>query len=442
MSDADERQRATTNHRDDGTDAAPISDRVRADRAAKPVRDAGRWVKRWDDEIDPRPVAPGVYRRKAGGFRIRGRVVDPRTGRMREVRRALPDAKRAIDAARVLADEIERLRSGAGEDVRAPRLADYAVTLFERKVADGRISSAATREKWRVLLRAHIIPSFGDLYVDKLAASDVEAWKARYGTRIRAGEASPTTGNTILALLRVITAAAADEYDLRDPMRRVRAFDVRSHRAYTPEAPNSLAPADVARFLTAIRERFPGYYAITLLGFVTGLRPSSLRPLRRSGPSPDVDLATGLLLVRRSHTRGTEVMEATKTGRDQRIRLPPVLVAALREHVESLTGRAAASELLFPSTTGSYLPDKPLRAAIVEVAAAIGIPYRLTTRGLRRTFQDLSREAGVADVVTRAISGHATEAMQRHYSTARDHEVETSLARVIDIATARRASAG
>jgi hypothetical protein len=424
-------------------DAMPTTDTTLDASQSARVRGAKapRWVKRWDDEIDPRPVAPGVYRRKAGGFRIRGRVVDPRTGRMREVRRALPDAKRAIDAAAVLAAEIDRLRSGtAGDAAPMPRIADYAATIFERKVAEGRILSAATREKWRVILRAHILPAFGDLFVDKLAASDVEAWKARFGARIRAREASPTTGNTILAVLRVITAAAADEYDLKDPMRRVRPFDTRGHRSYTPEAPNSLAPADVSRFLDAMRERFPQYYAITFLGFVTGLRPSSLRPLRRAGASPDLDLATGLLLVRRSHTRGGEVMEATKTGRDQRIPLPPMLLAALREHIDTLTRRAAASDLLFPSTTGSFLPDKPLRRAIGEVAAAIGVPYKLTTRGMRRTFQDLMREAGVADVITRAISGHATESMQRHYSTARDHEIEASLAAVVTLAAGGVAS--
>ncbi|HVV82112.1 MAG TPA: hypothetical protein VHE35_03500 [Kofleriaceae bacterium] len=134
----------------------------------------------------------------------------------------------------------------------------------------------------------------------------------------------------------MITAAAADEFDLRDPVRRVRPFDTRTH---TDEAPNSLAPADPPRFLEAMRARYPGYYAITLLGFVTGLRPSSLRPLRRSGPSADVKWDDGILHVRRSQTRGDEVMPATKTGRDQRILLPAALVDILRAHVASLTAR-------------------------------------------------------------------------------------------------------
>ncbi|MBK9033280.1 MAG: hypothetical protein IPL61_18740 [Myxococcales bacterium] len=300
--------------------------------------------------LDPRPVAPGVYRRKAGGYHVRARWTDGRTGRKFEVRRVVPQAKRPHDAAAWLAAEIDRVkaRNGTTAPAELPRFADYAATIFDREVAEGRIASAAGREKWSTILRAHLVPAFGDLFVDRIVSADVEAWKGTYGRRIRAGEAKPATGNTILSVLRVVTAAAADEFDLRDPMRRVRPFDTRGHRTYTDDSPNSLAPADLPRFLAAMRSRFPGRYAITLLGFVTGLRPSSLRPLRRRGPSPDLDLEAGVLLVRQSHTRRCEVMPATKTGRDQRIRLPAELVTVLRDHVAALTGRAAASDPAVP----------------------------------------------------------------------------------------------
>jgi hypothetical protein len=56
---------------------------------------------------------------------------------------------------------------------------------------------------------------------------------------------------------------------------------------------------------------------------------------------------------------------------------------------------------------------------------------------MRRTFQDLSREAQVEGIVAKAISGHATDAMRLHYSTAQDAEVEQGIARVIDIASRR-----
>jgi hypothetical protein len=38
-----------------------------------------------------------------------------------------------------------------------------------------------------------------------------------------------------------------------------------------------------------------------------------------------------------------------------------------------------------------------------------------------------------ADVVVRRISGHLTEPMQQHYSTARGHEQQAAIARIIDL---------
>jgi len=56
---------------------------------------------------------------------------------------------------------------------------------------------------------------------------------------------------------------------------------------------------------------------------------------------------------------------------------------------------------------------------------------------MRRTFQDLARQAQVKDIVTRAISGHATEETRRHYSTVTASEVEESIGKVILLSRAR-----
>jgi hypothetical protein len=62
---------------------------------------------------------------------------------------------------------------------------------------------------------------------------------------------------------------------------------------------------------------------------------------------------------------------------------------------------------------------------------------KFTQRGLRRTFNDLARAAQVHDVVTRSISGHLTERMQEHYSTANRSEQRDGIARVIELASRR-----
>lgn len=397
---------------------------------------SSRWVERWHDLIDPEPEAPGVYRRKDGGFHVRGRVTDPRTGKLREVNRAMPEIRKVREASAFLAAELAKVTEAAHEVLAIPRFKDYAATVFERRVADGTILSAKGREKWASVLKAHLLPAFGDHFLDKITTADIEAWKARVSPA-KSGY-KPATVNSVMGVLRVILGCAAEEFQIRDPIARVKPFDNRGHRTYTDEAPNSLAPKDVPRFLAKLRELFPQHYAFTVLGFATGLRPSSLRPIRRRGASADMKWDDRMLLIRRSHTRKDEIMEATKTDRDQRIHLPRDLVAILEEHVANLPpGPMRDSDLLFPSEIGGYRAGSCLDRPFDKVAKEIELGYPLSPRCMRRTFQDLAREAGVANVVTRAISGHATASMQEHYSTARQHEVTAGLAKIIDLARVR-----
>lgn len=434
------------------------------------------WINRWNDTIAAEAELPGVWRRKDGGFRIRGRTRDPKTGSRREVNRTLPDCKRAREAAKVLETELEQIRLGHGASLDAPmpRFADWAAQVFERKVETGAITAASGRKNWASHLATHLIPAFGPIFVDKLTREDVERWKhevllaprqvskdAKRKRRLRDGKYSPETVNTILGVLRQITAAASDAFNIADPCRRIENVSKRGHRTYTYEAPNALKPADVPRFLEQARVSYPEHYAFVLLGFTTGLRPSSLRPLRRSGANADIKWDTGELLVRRSHTHGDEVMEATKTDRDQIIALDQRQLDALRWHCERLDREnerrqkrspdnakaMAESDLLFPAPPngrnhgGGFRSQSCLDKMFADIGERLGLGYDVTPRCMRRTYQDLCRAAKVADIVTRSISGHSTPEMQRHYSTVSGDEQRAGLAKVFDIATGRERKA-
>ena len=93
-----------------------------------------RWTKRWNSWVSPTRV-PGVFRRKEGGYLVRGRTKDPATGKDKEVRKTLDVESEAL-ALRWLEDELERVRSGATTGL-SPRMrfADYALSLAERKLA-------------------------------------------------------------------------------------------------------------------------------------------------------------------------------------------------------------------------------------------------------------------------------------------------------------------
>lgn len=334
-----------------------------------------------------------------------------------------------------LDDACTRIRQGISPVEReSVPFATYAVSLLEKKLAAGDIKSAAGRRKWGDILRRLIEDPLGELVMDRIRTSDLEAWRHRMARKIGAGEYKPSTMNTRLAVLKVVFAQAKRDFDLdRDPAEALRSFDTSTHHAYTDEEPNALTADELGRFLARMRETHPQHFAMTYLGFATGLRPSSLRPLRRKGPTPDVLWDAHVLLVRQSQTDGDEVMPCTKTGTTQRLTLPEELVAVLRWHVETQlrVEPMLESDLLFPSELGGFRSRSVLDRPFAEVAKAIGLTKRITPRGMRRSFQDLARLAQVADVVTRSISGHATETMQRHYSTVSPKEQAEGLARLL-----------
>jgi integrase len=192
---------------------------------------------------------------------------------------------------------------------------------------------------------------------------------------------------------------------------------------------------EAAAFLSCMKEECPAQYAMTFLGFATGLRPSSMRPLRRTGSTPDVLWDDGVILVRRSHTLGDEFMKTTKTGLRQRITVPSEVMDVLRWHLETqlVTPEQQASELLFPAEDGGFRSECFLQKSFETVSGLIGLKKNFTPRGMRRTFNDLMRLAKVEAIVTKSISGHLTDRMREHYSTVTADEQRESIGNVVQL---------
>jgi hypothetical protein len=371
---------------------------------------------------------------------VRSRVRDPRTGKRRELWKVLPDLD-APTALLWLKDEEVRVRAGVEvEPSRKEHFATYVVSLLKRKIEDGDIKAESGIKKWGDILPHLIASRLGELFVDQIRPADIVAWKADMAKRVHAGDYKPTTINTWFSILKVVLKHAKIDFNLpSNPSDGIGSLDTSRHRTYTFEEPNSLEASELREFLRVMREKYPQHFAMTFMGFVTGLRPSTLRPLRRGGATPDVLWDRGLVLVRRSQTHGDEVMDGTKTAIDQTIAVPQELLDVLRWHAETQLrpGPQRESNLLFPSETGGFRSRTVLDKPFKDVARAIGLKKKLTAKGMRRSFQDLARAAEVRDIVTRSISGHATEAMQNHYSTVSSTEQKASLAKVISLVSHR-----
>ena len=398
-----------------------------------------KWIKRWNTWVAPTKL-PNVWKHKKGGHLVRARLKDPSTGHRVEIRKVLPEADEAT-ALKWLRDEMARVRTGVVLSAQAPkpRFSEYAASLFERKATTKEIKSARGRERWKYTLEHLIagtegVAGFGDFFIDQIRPRHVEAWRADIGKLIAAKEYSPTTANGWLYILRHILKRAKRELELSiNAAEGVPAFDTSEHETYTVEEPNALTSEETGAFLGCMKEEFPAQYAMTFLGFATGLRPSSMRPLRRTGDAPDILWDQGVILVRRSHTLKDEFMKTTKTGLRQRITVPVEVIDVLRWHVETklLTTEQKESELLFPAEDGGFRSECFLTKAFAEVGRLIGLKKQFTPRGMRRTFNDLARVANVEAIITKSISGHLTEQMREHYSTVSPVEQRESIGRLL-----------
>jgi integrase len=388
------------------------------------------WMTRWGYELSIEPVREGIYRLREGGYFLRMTLSHPRTGQRKEFTKVLRDV-RLPEAVHVreglIAEARVKLVSPKPE---MPLFYEYAASLFEAKVLREKIRSGAGRSKWEGILRLHLYPVFGAFQMDEVTHDDVESWFLGHAPSIAKEELSPRTANTRLGILRVIFAAAAAKFGFVDPTRAVEPFETTLHPTYTPEEPNSLTPDELPAFLQAMHEHCAAHYGVTFLGFVTGLRPSTLFPLRIV---EDVKWDARQIWIRRSHTVGQEVMTTTKTGIGYPIGLPDEAMNVLRWQEKQIEdGSMRESGLLFPSVRGTIRFVESLAKPFAKAAAVAGIKKHITPRAMRRTFQDITRAAEVESVVKRSISGHATQEMEGWYSTVAPDEQRASLAKVID----------
>jgi integrase len=391
-----------------------------------------KWVLRWRRKVR-KTALPGVWELENGDYLVRGQVtVDNRSYEINQVVKAAK-ATKPLDALNELArlKKERREKCLASRPKQSERFSVYAASLLEQKVDVEEIVSNASIRKWETILRLHLIPRFGDRWVDTLTHPEMLEWKSDLAKGIKSRTYKPRTCNTWLRIMSVICAAASARYTFPNPMAGIGDFPVR-RRVHTHEQPNRFEPRQALLFLLKFEEEYEQHYGMLFVMLVTGARPSTIRPLRRSGPFRDYDPKTGILLFRRSQVEG-EAMDETKTNLDQTIPLPLPVQQVLNAHIarlNAMTGPMGRSELLFPGETGGFRSRNALDKPMARVCKLLKIP-RVTPKGLRRTFKDIARSSKLNNVVEQSISGHKSDEMDFVYGTAFNQEKLEALEMVI-----------
>jgi integrase len=371
------------------------------------------------------------------------------------------DATKA-DALRWIEEQIEAVRAARPVETRRSRMlfATFAASVLARRTASGEIESESTVEKWqwqldRVLTDRWAGFTWGHLYFDEITRDHCEKWwkylRSLQDLPRREGRLAETTCNDLIGLFRFLfKLAVAEDVVAKSPAETTLPYFRKRTPTYTRERPNRYTPSQAAAFLDGIRRWHPEHYAMSAIGFGTGVRPSQLRPLRRRGPTPDVLWNECAVVLRRSNSRKQAVMLRTKTedvdaAQDAVLYVSPALIEIMRWHEETqlVTDKQKASDLLFPSVRGGMRARSVLDKPFADVATRLGLPP-ITAKGMRRSNKDALRMAKIDVVIAKAVTGHRTDTMHSLYSTVTAEEgleASTRISASIGV-TARPAGGG
>jgi len=368
---------------------------------------------------------PGVFRLDQAKYWIRAKVVDPRTGKNKEIDRIL-EGVTAHEAAQKR-DQLINETKNPPELTKKVRVGEFAQSWMKSKTLKLDSSTART---YADVLEKHVLPALGDLYYDALTPQDVQRWiddalkrgwtsEKRGSMRISKTARRAYTRDTVAGWFRVFRTMTRDAMATlglpRDPTLRI----VLPEKSMDDEESNALTPDELFAFLDAMKTSYPQHHALVALLAYTGLRFCHASALHWE----DWDETAGVLRITRKNVRGKLGSVTRKKRAPKEYPVLPELAEILSAHRARLEAAAVENPdltkkgYMFPSSVGTLRTPNTLDRAWQSCLAKAKITKRFTVHGLRYTFTDLVRLANVDAVVRRALTGHVTEEMQRHYST-------------------------
>lgn len=292
------------------------------------------------------------------------------------------------------------VRSGA-------TVADAAAEWLRHREQE-RALKPSTLDGYRTSVRAHILPTFGEIPLERVTTKMVEEWRAgllKPDPRTKKAR-HPRTVNKIVTELHGIFERARRVWPglPPNPVADVEALRYRQKaelEVYSPDEVRALARAgadeqDAAAFLTLA---------------LSGLRLGELRALRVR----DVDFAREALRVVRSYTHNA--LTEPKSGKGRTVPMAPEVATALARLLQRdrFTG---PDDLVFPGIAGSYFDESALRRRYRAAQERAGLrPLRL--HDLRHTFASVV--ISHADPVeVQEWAGHADLGTTKRYLHYRD----------------------
>lgn len=336
-----------------------------------------RWHRRGKDGKLERTDRYGV------GARWLVRWRDPE-GRQRK-----KSFKRKAEAENFAASLEHGLRSGSyiAPDAGRVRVGEWAQRWLDAQ----RHLAPSTVERYRGVVRTHIVPRWGNVYLSSVTHADVQAWVS--------GLVDHLAATSVAKVHRVFSLMMA--WAVRDArLARNPAEGVKLPRPALPDH-RYLDHDQVAR----LAERCGDYGVVVRFLAYTGLRWGELAALRVGR----VDLRRRRVQVVESVTEvnGSLVWGTPKTHERRSVPIPRFLVDQLRPRVE---GRPSDA-LVFPSPRGGVLRVRNFRRRVFDAAVReVGLEG-FHPHELRHTAASLAIASGADVKIVQQMLGHKTATM-------------------------------
>ena len=294
----------------------------------------------------------GTVRQKNGVWTLRYRERNRATGKWKTQRVRLGEFKNQSAALRaaepIMAQANER--NNSTKPVRSLKrftLQQFVDTRFKTYSAKHEITTVNTRES---LLKVHILPSLGEMYLDEVTPGDISDCMGA-----AKDDLGPGSQCTLYGLLHLLFQLAM-EYDL------IAVSPVRP-KIHRPEGEKSEKVTLTPEQIRVIADNLnPQERLYILLLSVTGLRMSEGLALRW------VNVTDTHLLITHSIFRRKLKNLKTKYSKGA-IPLHPVMIAMLREH----QGDAAPTDFVFSKPDGSPLSSSSVRYRLYRAMDKAGI---------------------------------------------------------------------
>jgi integrase len=244
-----------------------------------------------------------------------------------------------------------------------------AAREYLRWLDEDRARKPSTLRDYESIIRAHLLPAFGDAYLEDLSTQRLERWRAQLGADGRLG--NRTRAKVITVLVGVMKRATRTH---RLPLNPALSLEKPRHQGQ--RGLEVFSPTEVMALVAAADDEQDG--VIYLTAAFTGLRMGELLALRWR----DIDFPGQFIRVSASYAGG--LVTSPKSGKLRSVPLAPEAAQALAR-LGQRSRFVGDDDLVFPGRAGEHLDGSALRRRYKAALRRAGLrPLRF--HDLRHTF--------------------------------------------------------